>query len=394
MQNPESVGQDTALSRRPMVASYIVTFLKPEMLHVYRQVRRLQRWQTVVFCQKRENASAFPVSPVEIVRKPLTHQVRRWWQKKVLQQPIMMYQREARTLRRIIEQRGAQLLHIYFGHMGVHLLPLMEILPIPTVVSFHGADTQVDLDKPKHRAATRRMIELSKLLLVRSHSLADRLGELGCPPGKIRIHRTGIPMDEIHFRQRAVPEDGAWRCVQASRLIAKKGLGTTVRAFAEFCREFPQARLTFAGEGPLHEPTWKLAIELGIADRVNFTGFLSQPELRALYDRSHIFFHPSETGPDGDQEGVPNAMLEAMAMGVPPLATIHGGIPEAVDNGRSGILVAERDHGALARELGALARDPERYASMSRHAAERVAGMFDLRVTVAALESYYDEAIR
>lgn len=394
MQNPESVAQDTAESGRPIVASYIVTFLKPEMLHVYRQVRRLQRWQTVIFCQKRENASAFPFSPVEIIPKPLTHQIRRWWQKKVLKQPIVMYGGEARTLRRIIEQRGAQLLHIYFGHIGVHLLPLIEILPIPTVVSFHGADVQVDLDRPKHRAAAQRMIELSRLLLVRSNSLADRLVELGCPREKIRIHRTGIPIDEIHFRQRAAPEDGAWRCVQASRLIEKKGLSTTVRAFSEFVREFPKARLTFAGEGPLHEQTWKLAVELGIADRVNFTGFLSQPELRALYDRSHVFIHPSETGADGNQEGVPNAMLEAMAMGVPPLATIHGGIPEAVEHGRSGILVGERDHTGLARELSALARDPERYCSMSRCAAERVAGMFDLRATVAALESYYDEAVR
>jgi colanic acid/amylovoran biosynthesis glycosyltransferase len=127
---------------------------------------------------------------------------------------------------------------------------------------------------------------------------------------------------------------------------------------------------------------------------VKFSGFLSQPELRALYDQSHFFLHPSETPASGDQEGVPNAMLEAMALGLPVLATRHGGIPEAVEHGVSGMLVAERDDAALAEELCALADNPARYEAMSRAAAERVRAMFDLRVTVTALESFYDEALR
>jgi colanic acid/amylovoran biosynthesis glycosyltransferase len=394
MPNPASAATAVPDPSRPLVASYIVTFLKPEMLHVYRQVRSLHRWRTMVICQKRENPSTFPFDPIEIFPKPRTHQFRRWWQKTVLRQPIMIYRSEARRLRAHLEQSGAKLLHVYFGHIGVHLLPLLEMLRIPAVVSFHGADAQVDLDQPKHRAATQRMIQLAKLLLVRSESLGDRLVELGCPREKIRVHRTGMPMDELHFRQRTAPADGAWHCVQASRLITKKGLATTIRAFAAFAEKFPQAKLTFAGDGPLLEATRGLAAELGIADRVHFAGFLSQAKLRSLYEDAHFFLHPSEMGPDGDQEGVPNAMLEAMAMGVPPLATLHGGIPEAVESGVSGILVQERDHTALGRELCALAADGPRYEAMSKAAADRVAEMFDLRSTGAALEGFYDEAVR
>ncbi len=393
MPNPESAEPAAHTPARRLVVSYIATFLKPEMLHVYRQVRRMQRWENIVFCQKRENQTAFPYDKVEVVPKPRTHQLRRWWQMKVLKQPILIYESEARHLRRRIEQIGADLLHIYFGHIGVHLLPLLDILPIPAVVSFHGADAQVNFDQPKHRELTKRMLNRVKLVLTRSTSLADRLVEIGCPREKLRLHRTGIPIDELHFRQRTPPEDGAWRCVQASRLIAKKGLATTLGAFAQFAKRFPKAKLTFAGDGPLRDTAWKTVVDLGLAERVKFTGFLSQPELRSLYDKSHFFLHPSETPESGDQEGVPNAMLEAMALGLPILATTHGGIPEAVENGISGMLVAERDHEALARELIALAEDPARYQAMSKAAADRVRAMFDLKVTAGALESFYDEAV-
>ena len=174
---------------------------------------------------------------------------------------------------------------------------------------------------------------------------------------------------------------------------SKKGIETTLRAFAEFARTFPEAMLTLAGEGPLLARIGELAEELGIASRVHVPGFLSQPALAALLDGAHLFLHPSELGADGNQEGVPNSMLEAMAAGLPPLATRHGGIPEAVEHGVSGLLVEERDAAALADEMLALAHAPERYEAMSAAAAARVAAQFDLRATVRALEGFYDEAL-
>ncbi len=264
---------------------------------------------------------------------------------------------------------------------------------LPVVVSFHGADAQVDLEKPAHLSRTRRMLELATLLLVRSQSLADRLAALGAPPQKIRVHRTGIPLDEIPFAPRAAPVDGAWHCVQACRLIAKKGVATSLRAFAEFARPFPGATFTIAGEGPLLQDLRALSGTLGIADRVTFAGFLGQVKLRELYAASHFFLHPSELGPDGDQEGIPNSLLEAMASGLPALATRHGGIPEAIDDGETGLLVAERDHAALARAMLALASDPVRYAQMGATASASVRRKFDLVEQARLLERFYREAL-
>ena len=376
----------------PVAAQYVVTFLKPEMLHVYRQITALRAFRPVVFCQKRENEALFPFDPVVIVPKPRTHQLRRLVQKQLLDQPITIYRSEAARLLAALHAAQARVLHVYFGHIGVHLLPLLEICDVPVIVSFHGADAQVDLHKPAHRSRTQRMFERATLLLARSQSIAERLVAAGADRATIRVHRTGLPLGEIAFAARIAPADGAWRCVQACRLIAKKGLTTSLRAFAEFARAFPRATFTIAGDGPLGDKLRDTATTLGIADRVSFAGFLSQDKLHALYAESHLFLHPSELGPDGDQEGVPNSMLEAMAGGLPVLATRHGGIPEAIEDGVNGILVAERDHPALGQALLALAGDPKRYAEMSL-AAGKVRQQFDLAAKARALEGFYAEAL-
>ena len=377
----------------PIAAQYVVTFLKPEMLHIYRQITALRAFRPVVLCQKRENARAFPFENLRVLPKPWTHPLRRLWQKQLLGRPITIYRSEARRILDALHEARAAVLHIYFGHIGVHLLPLLEICPLPVVVSFHGADAQVHLDRPAHLAPTRRMLEKAALLLVRSESIAQRLIALGAKPEKIRIHRTGIRLDEIPFHQRSAPSGGAWHCVQACRQIPKKGLATSLRAFAEFACVHPNATFTIAGEGPQIAELQTLASSLHLADRVRFAGFLSQKKLRALFAESHLFLHPSELASDGNQEGVPNSMLEAMASGLPVLATMHGGIPEAVEHGVSGLLTPERDDAALAQSLLTLASDPARYTAMSAAARDRVSAAFDLAAQTAALEGFYREAI-
>jgi colanic acid/amylovoran biosynthesis glycosyltransferase len=234
------------------------------------------------------------------------------------------------------------------------------------------------------------MLGAVKLVLVRSESLRRAVAALGCDPVKIEIQRTGIPLEEFQFRERDfVAAATEWRLVQAGRLIKKKGLPVTLRAFAAFLGKYPNATLTIAGEGPLRDELQKLARELKIERSVSFTGFISQEQLRDIYYRSHIFLHPSQTGHDGNQEGIPNSMLEAMATGLPVFATKHGGIPEAIENGASGVLVPERDHEALTRALLNAAQDPSFLLRIARSGAEVVRKNFDLRPQAQRLEEIY-----
>jgi colanic acid/amylovoran biosynthesis glycosyltransferase len=201
-------------------------------------------------------------------------------------------------------------------------------------------------------------------------------------------------VDEISFRSRASPEKGAWRFVQACRLIEKKGLRVSLRAFAKFAERHPASTFTIAGEGPLRPELGQLAAELGVADKVFFPGFISQTQLRELFYQSHIFLHPSEVGGDGNQEGVPNSMLEAMASGLPVFATEHGGIPEAIENEGSGILVKERDDAALVQALLKWTAEPGALQVIAQNGAEVVRERFERTGQTRQLEDYYFEAMR
>ena len=337
----------------------------------------------------RSNATAFPFDKIDIVRKPITHEVRRFWFRQLQDRPWQISAHEVRALLASLERADARLLHIFFGHIGVHLLPLIRAWARPSIVSFHGADVLVDMQKPGYREQTRAMLDAVSLVLVRSESLRRGVINLGCDETKIETVRAGIPLEQFPFRERAFPDDGAWQFVQAGRLIDKKGLPTSFLAFAQLSQSYPNSTFMIAGEGPLLTGLQRLARELKIDNRVQFTGFISQEQLRDLLYRSHIFLHPSETGHDGNQEGVPNSMLEAMASGLPVFATRHGGIPEVIENGVSGVLVAERDAEGLSRALLDVVQDRQWLSQLARNGAEAVAQKFQLRAQIRKLEEIY-----
>ena len=128
------------------------------MLHIYRQITGLRRVQPVVIAQKRENADRFPFDKIDIVGKPATHFLRRFWFRQVRNKPWQISDREVSALGALLDRENAQLLHIFFGHIAVHLLPLIRAWSKPSIVSFHGADVLVDMEKPAYRKATKQML--------------------------------------------------------------------------------------------------------------------------------------------------------------------------------------------------------------------------------------------
>ncbi|MCP5539705.1 MAG: glycosyltransferase [Akkermansiaceae bacterium] len=381
---------------KPVVASYCATFLKPEMLHIYRQVTGLRRFDTFVICKERKHSDRFPFPDVRVHRKARSNFIRRFWMKYVRKEPPIVYRGEYGALRHILEQRSdVDLMHVYFGHTGVHLLPFILRWPKPTIVSFHGMDVQPRENQPGYLDDLRSLLKTAPLVMVRSESLKQRLVEIGCRPDKIRMNRTSIPTVDFPFQPRREPGNAsAWHLVQACRLIEKKGLDVTLRVFAAFLRDCPEAMLTIAGDGPLENSLRDLARQLGVADRVRFAGFLSGEELRDLFYSAHVFIHPSRITADQNQEGVPNSMLEAMATGLPVLATRHGGIPEAVEEGRTGLLCDEDDEEALLKNLRRMINRLEEWREMGRQAAASVRENYDQERGIENLEAIYLEALR
>jgi len=386
------MSETAAPSQKPVVATYCTTFLKPEMLHIYRQVTGLRRYATFVVARERMGEAAFPFPEIEVLPRARKNFVKRFWLKHVARKPPVYYRGELQVILKLFERRPADLMHVYFGHTGVHLLPFVEEWKKPCVVSFHGMDIQARPQQEGYDAQMRALLQTVPLVLARSRSLFAALEHWGCPREKLRLNRTGIPLESFPFQQRPMPADGSWRFVQACRLVAKKGLGTAIRAFAKFHALHPRAKFRIAGDGPMKAELEALIGELGLGGAVELRGFLSQADLAALYARSHVFLHPSEMPPDQNQEGVPNSMLEAMATGLPVLATTHGGIPEAVAHERTGLLVPERDAAALFAAMRQITEETDFLYILGQAAARAVREEFEQGKAIEKLEGFYDEA--
>ena len=380
------------MSKNPVVASYVADFLKMDMMHVYRQLTGLRNdIDAHVFTHNRENEAYYPYHHkwLHLLPKPRL----RWWRrlvnKQVLRRPWQMFRWELERWILDLTRIDAKLLHIYFGHVAPQFIPLMKVWRHPVVVSYHGADAGVDMDKPGYQKAAQEVFKLATQFQCRSQALADDLIRLGCPADKVVLQRTSIPLADWPFNARTTPENGEWVLCQSCRFIEKKGLDLTLRAFAEVKKHHPKARLMLIGSGPEQANLEALAAQLQIAESVQFTGFKPFGWVRNYINSSHIYLHPSRTGADGNREGVPNALLEAMCSGIPTIATRHGGIPEAVTDGVSGLLVEENDVQGITDCILRLISDPDLRGRVGEQGHKAVKEGFSQEAQAAHLVSLY-----
>jgi len=162
------------------------------------------------------------------------------------------------------------------------------------------------------------------------------------------------------------------------RLVEKKGIGYALQAISRVIAAGRALSCTIIGAGPLRGALERLIGELGIGAHVRMIGSKSHDEVMQVMAQSHILVAPSVTAADGDEEGIPNTLKEAMAMGLPVISTLHAGIPELVENGVSGFLVPERDAEALAERLQRLVDHPETWTAMARAGRCRIEAEFDI----------------
>jgi colanic acid/amylovoran biosynthesis glycosyltransferase len=178
------------------------------------------------------------------------------------------------------------------------------------------------------------------------------------------------------------------------RFVEKKGFDYGVRAFAAAARAEPGMKLTVVGDGPMDQQLRALVQQEGVADRVDFTGPLPPEQVAALLATSHALLAPSVIDREGNRESGLIVVKEASASGTVPVGTLHGGIPEIIDDGITGYLVPERDVPTLTDRLQRLARDRALWMQLAGAGRAKMEREYDNRARVAALESLYDEVRR
>ncbi len=172
----------------------------------------------------------------------------------------------------------------------------------------------------------------------------------------------------------------------------KKAPHLTLLAFDKLARRQPYARLVMIGDGYLRQGCVDLADALGLADRVELPGPLAQAEVARQMARSSCLVQHSVRPASGDMEGTPLAILEAMAAGLPVVATRHGGIVDVVAEGRTGFLVDEEDVDAMAAAMGRLAESPQLAAELGAAGRDFVEKQHSMEERIGALAAILERA--
>lgn len=277
-------------------------------------------------------------------------------------------------------------IHCQFGPSGVVASKLRRagIVEGPISVAFYGYDITRE---PRLRGPGlyRELFEDASILLPNSEYLAGLLRAAGAPREKVAVHRLGIGIDRfVEIDRSSRDRNAPWRAIAVGRCVEKKGFEHLVRAVALAGDRAGRLEVSIVGDGPLRPSLERLAEELGVADRIAFRGWLSHEAMPRAMAEADCLVAPSVTAADGDMEGLPLVIVEAMATGLPVIGARHSGIPEAVLDGDNGLTVEERDVEGLAEALVAMA-DPAARIRFGRRSRAIAAERFDHRRLIAGL---------
>lgn len=285
--------------------------------------------------------------------------------------------------------------HCFFGPIGILGMRLRDagLIRGKLIVSLLGFDMSEFLIS-EGKGAYSDLFRAGDMFLPNCEYFKQRMIELGCPQQRITVHRCGIDCGKFVFRERRLGSDKEVKIVTVGRLVEKKGIEYAIRAVAELAKTGRKISYRIIGDGPIRASLETQVRELELGDTVVFLGSMHQQEVIGVLDDAHLFLAPSVTGKNGDQEGIPNVLKEAMAMGIPVIGTWHSGIPELIEDGISGFLAAERDVADLAAKLKILAENPQRWPEMGRAARARVEQFYNIETINDELVAIYDNLAR
>jgi colanic acid/amylovoran biosynthesis glycosyltransferase len=294
-------------------------------------------------------------------------------------------------LLRHARELAPDVMHAHFGYVALEYLHATETFRVPFIVSFHGYDFSA-FPRLHGQHVYAELFARATLVTANAENTRRRLIDLGCPAYKIRVLLCGIPVHSIPYRPRLPRPDEPLRIISVGRLSGKKGLQYAIEALPAIADRSPGLSYAIIGDGPLRTQLAETARRLQVDDLITFYGARDTVFVQEMLAKAHIFVLPSVTPEDGDEEGRPLAIQEAFAAGLPVVSTNHGGIPELVQDGVTGMLVPERDPHALAQAVLRLADHPENWRSMTDTARAYVEATHDIDRLNDELVRIYDEA--
>jgi colanic acid/amylovoran biosynthesis glycosyltransferase len=302
----------------------------------------------------------------------------------------------APRFKRQLQSLGIRLVHAHFVMDAVLALPLVKDLNVPFVVTLHGHlptsyGRAVDPRSPAGRLYASRLTSLwrrTDRFICVSSFIRDKALEMGYPEHKLVVHYIGTR----HQHEMAPASDRDQDLVLfVGRLVKRKGVSHLVHAMRHVQSVCEKAKLIIVGDGPERASLEAQAQQAGIDCR--FVGELSSALVMSQMRRARVFCGPSLTGDDGDSEALGMVFAEAQSLGLPVVSYRHGGIPEVVLDGKTGLLADEGDTAKLSAHLIRMLTDRAFWSSCSEAAALWVRNEFDLERQTSQLEEIYDDVI-
>ncbi|MCA9244173.1 MAG: glycosyltransferase [Phycisphaerales bacterium] len=254
--------------------------------------------------------------------------------------------------------REFDIIHCHYGPNGMLATALRAcgVLRGRVSVVFHAYDVTRTPARFGERCYT-PLFESAEWLAPISEFWRERLIRMGAGPRRVSVHHMGIDCGSFAFQPTRSLSGRPARLLMIARLVEKKGVRYAIEAVAKLRAFRERVHLRILGDGPLRSQIESQVKVLKAEGAVELAGWADADEVRAALRDSDALLAPSVTAADGDMEGIPMVLMEAMAMGVPVISTRHSGIPELIENGVSGLLAPERDVDALADHIERLLRD-------------------------------------
>ncbi|MDZ7759340.1 MAG: glycosyltransferase [Desulfovermiculus sp.] len=296
---------------------------------------------------------------------------------------------DTKALVRFFNKKLINVVLAEYGPTAVSVMEACRLANIPLISHFHGYDAYresliQDLSQPY-----KKLFDISAAIVGVSRHMCNQLVDLGADRNKVFHNPCGA---EIPDKLGATLSTSPARFFMVGRLVEKKAPFISLLAFSRLVSDVPDAVLEIVGDGPLKSSCMQLARALGIDNRVMFTGAKPHDYVLQSMAKATCFIQHSVMAPDGDMEGTPVGVLEAMGMGLPVVSTRHGGIQDVIEEDITGVLVDEYDAEAMYNAMREIVRGPERAQEMGNRAQAAVLAQWTSEKSISRLWTIIQQA--
>jgi len=286
-----------------------------------------------------------------------------------------------------VRRRGIEHLHAHFATVAAGVARLAaRLAAVPFTFTAHAKDIFHEAVRPDD--LRRKLEEAAAVITVSDFNLAHLRATFGAAAARVRRIYNGLELERFPY---ADPRVRPRRVVAVGRMVEKKGFEVLLEAAALLSAHGVDFTLDLIGGGELEERLRRRIDELEVGRRVRLVGLRPQAEIALAVSQAAVFAAPCVVGRDGNRDGLPTTLLEAMALGTPCVSTTVTGIPEVVRDGETGLLVPQSDAAALAAALARLLEDPSLRVTLAARARRRIEEDFDARRNSARLRQILAE---